>query len=729
MMSSASGAGVFPLPALGEPPPPPRSRSRRVRQRHSLALVRHQLASNLIGSLNYLSSSYSFSSIFDPAIRYSVPPRPAPRPNRLSNNPHPIHPLSPGIGMPPSQVRNQPVATSQQRRAQDFLVSCADRFVSRRGRPVQPLSDDDWSWSDILPESANLNLSGAVKASGLVPIVADRVSLPAGSNTVPLLDLLPPDLRAEYSSPDRLLAAADPQARPAPGKRRSPGRIAKFHGPPAEYAKLVRRMVALGMVAFTTKPKVVNGMFGVPKDTDAIRLITDARPANDLFKTPPKVDLPTPDLLAQLTVDPSRPLYVAKVDLDNFYHRLSLPEWMVPYFALPPLRASAVGSDVARVFGADCLVYPCLTRLPMGWSHSVYLAQHAHLNLLNTSTGLRPADRITPDNDFFVDRVRHAAYIDDVFLMGHDPAAVASLQTNYIASAEHTGLVVKYSKVVRPSTDGVEVLGLELDGRRGTLGLSVPKLQSLVEETSRLLRHGYATGLELSRLVGKWTWAMLARRPTLSVFNSVYRFAQVADSRLFTLWPTCRRELQVAMGLAPLMWCSLSDRWFPDALATDASTRGLGVVAINADVDDLAAAAAEPLQLPEPDEPDPPRPHPSLLPVLSSRSRVLVSARWRDPEHINILELRAVHTALRWAASRPAGLDSRILLLVDSAVCAYALNKGRSSSRQVLRRLRSIAALVLACGLRLCTRWIPSASNPADAPSRRFDPPEPPDRQ
>lgn len=729
MMAYASGAGLFPLPALGEPPPLPSSRSRRVRQRHSLALARHSLATNLIGSLNYLSSSYSFSSIFDPAVRYSVPNQ-LPRPNRLSSHLHPISPLSSGIGMPPSQVRNQPVATSQQRRARDFLVSCADRFVSRRGRPVQPLSDDDWAWSDILPESANLNLSGAVKASGLVPIVSDRVSLPSGSNTVPLLDLLPPDLRAEYSSPERLLAANNPEPRPQPqGKRRSPGRIAKFHGPPAEYAKLIRRMVALGMVAFTTKPKVVNGMFGVPKDGDSIRLITDARPANRLFKTPPKVDLPTPDLLAQLTVDPSRPLYVAKVDLDNFYHRLSLPEWMVPYFALPPIRASAVGPDVTRVFGTNCLVYPCLTRLPMGWSHSVYLAQQAHLNLLNTSTGLRPADRITPDNDFFVDRVRHAVYIDDVFLLGHDKAAVTALQDNYIASAERTRLVVKYSKVVRPSTDGVEVLGLELDGRSGTLGLSVPKLQALVDETARLLRHGYATGLELSRLVGKWTWAMLPRRPTLSVFNAVYRFAQVADSRLFTLWPTCRRELQVAMGLAPLMWCSLNDRWFPDTLATDASSNGLGVVAIHADVDDMAAAAAEPLRLPEPDGPGPPQPHPSLLPVLASRSRVLVSARWRDPEHINILELRAVHTALRWAASRPAGLDSRILLLVDSAVCAYALNKGRSSSRQVLRRLRTLAALVLACGLRLFTRWIPSASNPADAPSRRFDPPEPPDLQ
>jgi len=36
-------------------------------------------------------------------------------------------------------------------------------------------------------------------------------------------------------------------------------------------------------------------------------------------------------------------LYVAKVDLDNFYHRLRIPVWMQQYFALPPVPAAAFG--------------------------------------------------------------------------------------------------------------------------------------------------------------------------------------------------------------------------------------------------------------------------------------------------------------------------------------------------------------------------------------------------
>ena len=96
------------------------------------------------------------------------------------------------------------------------------------------------------------------------------------------------------------------------------------------------------MVVLSAHAKVVNGLFGVPKDQDSLRLIIDARPANAAFIEPPHVDLPTPDLFAQLQSS-DEPLYVAKVDLDNFYHRLRIPVWMQQYFALPPVPAAAFG--------------------------------------------------------------------------------------------------------------------------------------------------------------------------------------------------------------------------------------------------------------------------------------------------------------------------------------------------------------------------------------------------
>jgi hypothetical protein len=75
-------------------------------------------------------------------------------------------------------------------------------------------------------------------------------------------------------------------------------------------------------------------LFGVDKDGgESIRLIIDARHVNSMFVPSPPVSLPTPDLVASFEVPTGTTLYAAKVDLDNFYHRIRLPEVWWPYFA------------------------------------------------------------------------------------------------------------------------------------------------------------------------------------------------------------------------------------------------------------------------------------------------------------------------------------------------------------------------------------------------------------
>jgi hypothetical protein len=97
-----------------------------------------------------------------------------------------------------------------------------------------------------------------------------------------------------------------------------------------------------------------------------------------------------------------------------------------------------------------------------------------------------------------------------------------------------------------------------------------------------------------------------------------------------------------------------------------------------------------------------------------------VSSPWRREEHINVLELRAVLTAMRWCNSVPPALNHRVLLFCDSAVVVAALAKGRSLSRALSALLRRLAALLLVSGMRLCPVWVPSQENPADAASRGF---------
>jgi hypothetical protein len=50
----------------------------------------------------------------------------------------------------------------------------------------------------------------------------------------------------------------------------------------------------------------------------------------------------------------------------------------------------------------------------------------------------------------------------------------------------------------------------------------------------------------------------------------------------------------------------------------------------------------------------------------------------------------------------------------------FAARKGRSSTFQLLKRLRCLNALLLCSGSYLAVNWIPTEVNPADGPSRRY---------
>lgn len=665
---------VFPLPLCGLPRQPA-SASRRSWQRYGNVVNATNLANCTISALNELAVSFS--------DRERLP---------VFNHPQVLNPAE--ARNPHQDPSDAATITAAQRRLLAHVYRCATRTLVRRRDSPESTSDDPLFDSTFLSthlRNADLDAYLSRPTSPVAPIAADRVSLPADNAAVKLNTILPPAIAAAYADPTALLL-------PVAERKRAPR--TRLCGTPHEWAKLVRRMRAIDMVDFTTHPKAVSGVFCVAKDGGKLRLIMDARPVNVLFVDPVPVKLPTPDLTAALTTDPSRPLYAAKVDLDNFFYRLEVaPQWW-PYFALPPVRAADVG--VADRFG-DTVVYPVCKRLPMGWAHSPYLAQAAHEHVIDTETGLRAADRICADNDTVVDRDRHQQYIDDLILYGYDPVTLAATQQRYIAAVRRVGLVVKDAKVVRPSADGVTCLGLEVHGRDHTVGASVAKLDALRADTRRVVSARVCSGTDLAHVVGRWTWAAMACRPVLSVFNAVYRFIECAKGRQFTLWRSAARELLLVTDLAPLMFVDTSVTWFDRVVATDASSDGLGVVAapVSADTAPRVVTGADSAAL-----------------VSASAWRTIVSSRWRRPEHINVLEMRALTTAVRWVLSFRQALNCRVLVLCDSQVVVGAVTKGRSSSQLLLRRLRYLAAMVLASGLRLTLRWVASADNPADGPSR-----------
>ena len=107
------------------------------------------------------------------------------------------------------------------------------------------------------------------------------------------------------------------------------------------------------------------------------------------------------------------------------------------------------------------------------------------------------------------------------------------------------------------------------------------------------------------------------------------------------------------------------------------------------------------------------------IPANLWKWRTICGWKWRGAkEHINVLELRAVFTTLRWRIGKKGLLHQRYLHLVDSLVCLHSLARGRSSSRKLRRTLLRINALLLASGTQGLWAYVHTSQNPADAPSR-----------
>jgi hypothetical protein len=92
----------------------------------------------------------------------------------------------------------------------------------------------------------------------------------------------------------------------------------------------------------------------------------------------------------------------------------------------------------------------------------------------------------------------------------------------------------------------------------------------------------------------------------------------------------------------------------------------------------------------------------------------------RAQDHINVLELRALVAATRWALRSYKSIGLSTLRLTDSRVTMGVASKYRSSSKVLQRQLRKLAALELGGSCRFCTGFIRSDWNPADKASRDF---------
>ena len=780
IQSSSSTSSLFPLPLLPFPRHPSSS-SRRVQQSHGRACRVVSLANECVRALNTLYFNYpsprflrqlrlpstvpsrAQCRIHDSVIRaaanyfYScrrlckqsstgqpASTRTAPRAgssfdshlvgsgSSLSLVISPPRPSAAVIGL--SDVSSASSTTTVEPKF-DLSVALRTFDAVEVGSPGAPVG---------LPSSYD-------STSGVLPIVAARVALPDNLQHVSILSRLPEQVVSCYSNPSALLLPPDVVAeRVVAAKLRKPRVLATR----AEYIKLVHRMLRLGMLQLTSAPHCVNSLFGVPKGDDT-RLILDARLANCYFVDAPPVRLPSPSHLAQLQATSA--FVVAKMDLSNFYHQLVLPQWMRSYFALPALspreQAALVSSadlpaSVRAALGSSAAtrLFPCCVTLPMGFSHSVFLAQCVHEHVLYSYSCLSPRDNILNLLSPLIDRPLHALYVDDCVLVGPSLDAVRQQYSSVLHAYARALLPVKQKKCTEATSEAVTVLGVDVCGADRTITLSIDRHSRIVRSTAALLTQPLVPARELARVLGAWTWQLLLRRPALAVLKHCYRFVErFMDHPPRPLWPSVARELSVLTALSPLLTVDLQAPWASHLVSTDASSQAAGVVSteLRSEMLDtlwplsaihIPSLLQQTQTAPAPHSTDLKLSQPSLLgapppptdtavqhSLQSARWSTLVSRVWDREAHINCLELEAMQLGVRWHASRPSSLGARLPLLLDSSVVFYVTRKGRTTASSLLPTFRRTAAVSLAMSATLVPMWVPSHLNPADAPSRSIE--------
>ena len=636
---------------------------------------------------------------------------------------------------------------------QELAIEHISLSCAAMGRPPS-----DMRAEDALRELQANTAYGSEEPVTLAPLCVASLSLPApGSRPQELSDLL-----GEGGS-DIVQQFCDNKILPkqvAEGDMQASGFKRPYLDPHLRdkkvYLEFLRRLLGAGLldlVGGAEPGEVVAevGAFAVHKKNGSQRLVIDARASNFYFAEPDAVHLATGSSLALLELPEGSDLWIAAVDIADAFYNMSLPVCLRRFFVLPRFRAHQL--SITEVGGTPVRpgdwIYPRLAALPMGWSHALWFCQQVHERAIDGSSLsalTRIVDHRPPPS---LEDGAHAEYVDNNLCFSLSESKATRMIEEAAASLGSLGLPLH---PIEKSSTFSHQLGWTLDGVGGTVRPRSERIWRLRLATFELIKRGRASGSQVEKLVGHFTFMGLCRRVFLSIFDGVYRFIAQHRYHCRALPAGVARELRWAASLLPMLCADLRSQWLSRAYATDASENGRGVVQKNLPASLISSTAKHSdrwrycdtydsnKKIRPRDVVDKNYQHTehvitesavasavSAFPevpkeVINGTWEVVSSGRWDRKENIVVLEGRALVHALRHALRDSKTFGKRVLFISDNFSSVLALTKGRSSSRGLCRVARQWCAYSLAGAVTPYLRWIPSEWNPADAPSRRAIP-------
>jgi len=507
----------------------------------------------------------------------------------------------------------------------DQLSPCQEAMLRNLGRasapflpaPSEKLEFPDGALEEVLRSKCVYEVEeGAITA----PFEEEKLNVLKGG-TVPKLavDLVDDNVANQLRDPDRHIVLPDDQLLEV-GEAVRPHWDARLANNTAAKWRFIESLRKVGLITFRRRARCHIGAFFVQKKNGQIRLVLDARPANQLHRAPPKSRLATPGALSNLNftdewariseelldgvgcqwradVDEGAATgegdnkdlepHGSGVDLQDGFYQFLVPE-LSSWFSFG-VTCTAAEAGVSSVYcdeekkevpidGSEH-VWACFAGLPMGWSWALYVC-HSALE----ACGRRSLQRLGMPPTCLGDRVPCplfcrklgliAPYVDNGNVIAGSRATAQKIINSFKHELETLGFTLH--EEVDPTQD-FELVGRCLDGRRRLLHPRPRRMWRLRFAIKRVLVLRRLSPKAMRRLVGHLVDHLSGRRETLCCLDAVYRFIGDGTGDVMELPGPVLAELRVAMGL--LAVCSVDlDRPMADlAYCSDASDAGFAV--------------------------------------------------------------------------------------------------------------------------------------------------------
>eukprot|EP00759_Apiculatamorpha_spiralis_P016978 PhF_6_TR23249/c3_g1_i2/m.32629 len=279
----------------------------------------------------------------------------------------------------------------------------------------------------------------------------------------------------------------------------------------------MRKLIANDYVAPETRPKAKIGLFTRPKPKKhTLRMLVNAIPVNYAQTPPPHVALPG---LQQVKTMVTKYDFITELDGTSFFNQFKLHSDIRKWFSF----------NVGRHTWA-------WKRMPMGWAHSVFIAQAASEALTHGLTD-----------------VEVLVYIDNIYIFGKTREQVENAKAQFLHNCAKVRATFETST---PTGTTCKVLGMDVDLVNKTVQLSantVEKLKMLAEHFDMMHDQRLLTNHTLWIILGNVLWGARILEEPMCRFPNLTAWVSEQSTKLawnedmwkhrVRLWPKAKRQL------------------------------------------------------------------------------------------------------------------------------------------------------------------------------------------